>query len=362
MQNKLRIALILVITFLFSSFGYAQIGNVDQLLRAGVADANLLIKEYLSPFGFGFGADLNNGWYSTAKTHQLGGFDLTVMASSAIAPTSDESFDLNDLPLQNMQLSNANANSVTPTIVGDDTPGPEVDVVLANPLTGQDEVVGSFQMPEGLGFRYVPSAVVQASIGLVMNTDVMIRFFPETEIDEDIGRFQMFGLGVKHDLKQWIPAASSLPFDLAVMLGYTTFQAESDLELEPDPDAVPTGARYDNQEVEVEAKSFTLNFIASKQFAILTLFGGLGYETSNVDLKLKGNYPVTIIETNPASANFGDEVIEDIVDPVDLSFSGENDLRFNVGFQVRLVFLALHASYTVSSYPVLNAGVGLTFR
>lgn len=362
MQIRLRVTVVALVTLLWSAVGYSQIGNVEDLLRGGVEDANLLIKEYLSPFGVGFGADLNNGWYSTAGTHELGGFDITVMANSAIAPSRAGSFDLSELPLENMRLSNSNVTSIAPTVVGDNEPGPDLEVVAPNPFTGNDEVIGSFQMPEGLGFRYVPSAIVQASVGLVRNTNLMVRFFPEIEINEDIGRFKMIGFGVKHELNQWIPTTGPLPVDLAVMAGFTSFQAESDLALEPDLNAVQTGANYDDQQVNLKATSFTFNFLASKQFSVLTLFGSMGFGTSNVDLNLKGNYPVTVIETDPASADFGEKVIEDFVDPVNLSFSGENNVRANFGFQLKLAVLAFHASYTVASYPVVNAGLGFSIR
>ncbi|MEX2585466.1 MAG: DUF6588 family protein, partial [Balneolaceae bacterium] len=36
----------------------AQIGDAGEILRAGAADSNLLMENYLKPFGAGFGADL----------------------------------------------------------------------------------------------------------------------------------------------------------------------------------------------------------------------------------------------------------------------------------------------------------------
>lgn len=362
MYRALRIILLLIGTFGYTNFGYAQIDNVEDLMRGGLDDANLLLREYLAPFGKGFGADLNNGWFNTARPHKFLGFDITVTASAAIAPTSDETFDISNLALQNLRLTDPNAEPKTPTIVGDDEPGPELDLVLNNPSTGQDSVITTFEMPQGIGFRYVPSPMIQASLGIFANTEVMLRFFPEIEVSKKVGSLKLFGLGVKHDLNQWIPGGGMLPIDLSIMAGYTIFQAESDLSLEPDPDLTPTGATYDDQKVKLKATSFTLNLLISKQFAILTLFGGLGFETSSVDLRLSGTYPVTIFEDDPTSPNFGQEVIEDLKDPVNISMDGANTMRANVGFQLKLVFLTLHGSYTFSNYPVATAGIGINVR
>ncbi len=360
MNYKVK-SLVLVHLFgLLISSGSAQIGNLGDLLRGGVDDAQTLVKAYLEPFGNGFGADLNSSWATSARTHQFLGFDLTVSGNFAFAPESDRTFNVGTLGLQNMRLASGE-NPVAPTVVGDDTPGPQVDVVLDNPFTGVEEVVASFRLPEGVGFRYVPSPMIQASVGVFANTDIMLRYFPEVNIDSDVGRIRMVGIGAKHQLTGW-PFTGTLPFDLAVMFGITQFQAEADLNIEPDQNAVSTGASYDFQQVDVEANSFTFGVIASRKLAIFTLFGGVGIERSSLDIKLEGRFPVTLIETNLASPNFGQLIIEDFEDPVNISFTGANSVRAHVGLQLELLIARLYGTYVLSDYPVASVGVGFTFR
>ncbi len=363
MSKTQKALLSFLLLALARSSGYAQISNVEDLIRANVADANLLVEQYISPFGRGFGAGLSNGWFNTARPHKFLGFDITVTGNAAVAPVGDQTFDLNALGLQNMRLVNPAADPNVPTVVGEDVPGPEVEVFLNNPVTGQDEVIGTFELPQGIGFRYVPSPMVQASVGLFANTEVMIRYLPEVEVSEDVGSLKLFGIGVKHSLNQWLALGAAFPVDLSIMAGYTTFQAKSgELDVEPDAQAIPSGASYDGQEVEIEARSYTVNLLISKSFSILTLFGGVGIESSNVDTKLKGTYPLTVFEDDITSPNFGQQIVEDVTDPVDISVDGVNKGRAVAGFRLQLTVLALHGSYTFSKYPVATVGLGISIR
>ena len=88
----------------------------------------------------------------------------------------------------------------------------------------------------------------------------------------------------------------------------------------------------------------------------------VGIESSDVNLKLKGTYPVTLIDDNPGSSSFGGPAIQDFEDLIDLSFDDPNDTRANVGVQLHLGVLAIHGSYTFAKYPGVNVGAGINIR
>ena len=48
------------------------------------------------------GDGLNNGWYNSAKTHKLFGFDFNISVSAIQIPKSETTFDLNTLGLTNL--------------------------------------------------------------------------------------------------------------------------------------------------------------------------------------------------------------------------------------------------------------------
>ena len=356
MNNQLKLIIFVICTFGSYIPCFAQLDNVEDLIRGGVADAEILAEQYLAPVGKGFGADLNNGWYTTAKPHKFLGFDITLVTSTAFAPPADKTFDISKLNLQNLRLAD-DTNSITPTIVGDDTEGPNIELRL--PFNNTDSLISEFNMPQGIGFRAIPSAMLQGALGVGKNTEVIFRFLPDIEFNDDLGSLQMLGLGVKHDLKQWLPAGMLLPFDLSLLAGYTNFSASTkDITLEPDANAIQTdlSASYDNQELEIASDAFTLNLLLSRKFSAFTLFGGVGFETSSFDIRLKGTYPITTLDQT------GQRIIENLNNPIDISLDGANTLRATAGFRLNFLFMNLYSSYTLADYSAITLGLGFGAR
>jgi len=57
----------------------------------------------------------------------------------------------------------------------------------------------------------------------------------------------LWGVGVKHDLKQWIPVVKSIPIlNLAIMYGYTNVNFHSGLKPLTPEFAESTGPDYDS--------------------------------------------------------------------------------------------------------------------
>ena len=51
-----------------------------------------------------------------------------------------------------------------------------------------------------------------------------------------------------------------------------------------------------------------------------------------------------------------------VTNPVDLKFDGGSTPRLNVGLQIKLLILTIHAEYALQKYQTLTAGVGLSIR
>ncbi len=256
------------------------------------------------------------------------------------------------------------------TAFGEDVQGPEMGVFGTNPFTGLREEITRFTMPEGTGYPYVPAPMIQGTVGIIKDTDISIRYMPTVTV-EDINT-SLFGFGVKHGLNQWLPGGSVLPVDLSVQLGYTNLNSDFGFEVNPEEGQdiynpyAGNPSLWDDQALELEASGFTGNLLVGKNLPIISVYGGIGFQTSSMTLKSPGSYPVTVFneDFNPAdsSEETREKIIERLDEPIDLSFDGSNSIHAMAGFRLRLAILTVSGSYTLSNYPVANIGVGISFR
>ncbi len=333
----------------------AQIGDIGEVLRAGAEDATILTKEYLRPFPTGFGTGLNAGWTESAAPKKTLGFSLQIRPSLAFVPTENQSFDISSLNLQKIEVA-AGENPVTPTIAGENTIGTEL-VVREN---GNE--IARFNMPQGSGFSAVPAPIVQASLGLIKGTDVTVRFFPETEI-EDYGNVGLIGGAIKHDITQWLPASAVIPVDISVMLGFNSMTVNANLDVpsqgvrNPNDPSLTSNPNPDfsEQVLETQFNSFVMNALVGKSLPLISVYGGVGYQTASLDLDITGDYPVN---TDVAGQTFYNVVS----DPVSFGLDSESSVHLLGGFRFRLGVLAFYGEATLANYFTANAGIGISFR
>ena len=258
-------------------------------MAGGPDDAKLLLEPYIAPAVNAFGAALGGGWYNNAEPHKLGGFDITFTSNIAIIPGKYEKFAIDDSKLTTLKLADQ-ADNITPTIAGDNTEGPQ----MVYNVEGYTQ--NAFRMPKGLNTNYVPTPMVQAGIGLIKGTEVMVRYMPNiSSRGNEIG---FWGIGGKHDLKQWIPGLKKLPaLQLSVMYGYTKLHANIDINITPDEigaGGLPgsTSSAWDNQWMTLITQSHTANLVVSGNFPVICVYGGIGFVSSKTNLKLEGDYPI----------------------------------------------------------------------
>lgn len=380
---------LITLAFLLSFGSLKAQDDIVQFLNAGIDDAEILFTEYLRPFGAGFGTGMTGGWYNTGKPHKLLGFDLTVTANIATIPTSAETFNLEALNSQFSSIQAVPGTDAAPTIFG---PG-ETDARLMYNITidpgipgiGDVSYTNELPAPPGIGLKddgvvpmyAVPVPMVQLGLGLIKNTELNFRFFPKTELG-DMGELGLWGIGVKHDVLQWLPIVDKIPVDVSIQGGYSKFTSLfTAIEYNPvandgNPgymaDVVNELTRtidYDDQNMELTVKGFTMNAIVSKKLAILTLYGSLGFYSSNFGIYLNGDYPIPAPEfnndvTNPAVVLVArDENIQ--TDPFAIEIK-ETNFRAGAGFRLKLAVITLHADYFIQEYPMLTVGFGISVR
>ncbi|MBC8003835.1 MAG: hypothetical protein H7X84_00060, partial [Verrucomicrobia bacterium] len=337
---------LLVLLSFCSLMAFSQ-SEVVEFLKVGKEDANKFAKAYLQPYAFALGEGLNNGWYSTAETHHLWGFDFTVGLSAIQVPEGSKSFDLNTLGLSKRVKVNS-GSSIAPTVAGADSPGPLVTVV-----DQQGNRIVEFNSPQGTGLDIVPVPMVQVGFGLIPHTDLIGRFVPEMKYDNngDEMKIGLWGLGVKHNFKEWIPVIKSLPFDASLFASYSEVNGQSELsftaaDYNPDPNIDVSFQNVDDQSLQMKTKTSKIGLIVSKKFSILTVFGAIGQSSSKSTVDMLGTYPVIA-----TASGGGYEITQKgaLKDPIDLEFDTSN-LSLEAGLRIKLAVLSLFGSINKSEY------------
>lgn len=344
---------------------FAQLGNVGNILQSSAEDANVLVGEYLKPFGSGFGAGLNSGWTNTARPHKKLGFDITISSGLAVVPASDKTFDVTQIGLQELELDSGPSNLQT---INGESGAPTSTLAAFETINGQRQKLFEFDMPSGTGFGYVPAPEIKAGVGLIKDTELMVRYVPKVDVS-DYGTFNQYGFGVKHGINQWLPGGSLLPVDISVMAGYTNQVVSSGFRLtgedviaDPNNTENPYANQpetWDGQKIEIDTEAFTVNALVGKTLPIISVYGGVGYEVSNMSIGTPGTYP-TIEQNEPNSQE--PLTVATIEEPIGLDIEGKNGIHALAGFRLKFTVFHISASYKLSNYSTLNAGFGISFR
>lgn len=328
------------------------------MLSGSIDDGAKLMQAYIKPYANAFGADLNGGWYNTAKPHKLLGFDLTASISAAFVPSSDKTFDASKLGLTGTVSP---ANSTSPTVAGSKDQGQTITYSSVGGL--------SYKTPGGANWGIIPAPMFKLGVGLVKETDISIRYVPTLTFGS-YGSTSLWGVGLKHSIKQWIPGIKMAPFfHLSAFLGYTKMTSNVNINFGPAdfnslmPSANQltdaTNGACKDQKMELIFKGFTANILASFDLPVVTFYGGVGLASTSANLKLAGYYPVPNVASNPTQ-------LVAKSDPIDIKMSNSSGSvtkpRLNAGIKFKMAIITIHFDYTLANYSVVTAGLGISFR
>jgi hypothetical protein len=366
--RSIQAGMILFFITIMPAFG--QVEDIGLMLTGGVDDAEQMLTEYLRPFANALGANINGGWYNTAKVHNLGGFDITFTASVAFVPDDHKTYDLSQLTLAALYDDN-----IANTVAGGKDIGPELSYqqdILGNPVTYLQ-----YDHPAGTGVDFIPSPMINAAVGLPKGFEIMGRYMPTVNIG-DIAKAGIWGVGFKHDVKQWIPVLTRIPvLNLSVMYGYTNIKVNTELtSITPDmigaTDLTTDNVSFDDQNFDVVTQGHTANALVSANLPVVCFYGGVGVSITQTNLKLNGYYPVPTIITDPSDPNFDPSltpVVRDedaIKHPIDVEIKnqdgGTTKPRLNAGVRFKFAVITLHVDYTWANYSVATAGIGVNIR
>ncbi len=306
---------------------------------AADGDASTYVEHYLSPAINGLMYDLNSGWYSRSKTHKKFGFDVSFSASIAFIPDDEKYFQFLSSEYDNLTLQGGNA--LLPTVAGDDSNAVLETEVLGvslpiNALDGYgDDWLKEFFIPIS-----IPTPMIQAGFGLPFKTDIKLRFFPNTE-REGIA-FNLFGLGLKHNISQHFTKSDSDFFTISALGAFT----KTNVTYTPNNAGIPG----DNQALDINIQAYTAQAIAGINLKLVNFYLGVGYVGGTTDLGVNGSYIF-----NNGVSDFT------VTDPIDLNFE-MTGFKTTIGTRFNLGPVKIFGDYSFQKYPGITAGIAVSMH
>ena len=270
-------------------------------------------RGFMQPLADAFTANLNSGWYRTARSKKLGVQVYVGLSTfAAVIPDNKKTFTAvvdQEFAQFSDQIDENGNFSGAPTLFG------STEAVTIQGAGGTE-----YSFPGGLGVDVLPFAVPQLSIGSVFHTDVSFRYVPTINAGEDVGDVDLFGFGIRHGIGQYIPLFPD-KIDLALAYYRTSFTVGEIVEA--------------NASMITVQGSFTVPFI--------TAYGGLSYEMGDMSI----GYTFSEGEADEEEIRFD-------LDP-------GNNIRLTLGAALRLGPFRLNGEYNISDQPVASIGIGFAF-
>lgn len=365
-----------IFTFLtiLGAFSFNQ--SFAQLTQFRLGDLNDYVNAYTEPFAVAMPVGLSGGWAHTAKVHNTLGFDLTFSASLVKIPATASTFEANSVSLP---AGATFSESVVPTLRADDsfTPG-NINIPLS---AGEGLPSTSLTFPafKGLNLGSSVAGAIQLGVGLPKGTEVKVRFIPDLsatannlipeDTDISLEKTNLWGVGVKHDIKQWIPVVSKVPFlELSGLVSYTKFQtgfSGADLAVTPSSMNITNGELinqpelWDDQTFKMNASAFSGAILAGASIPVFQPFIGLGFNSGKFESGFYGTYPVVDVVANGTEAQL--EVNETEPDPLIIEQKNTN-FNFMAGARLKLGPIVFHYAYTLQEYNMQTFGFAVTIR
>lgn len=321
----------------------------------GSDDASTLLQNYLNPVMKGLMSSMNGGWYSTAKSHKKFGFDITIGLNAAFTPDKDKVFEF--IADDYNFISPADGGTSIPTVLGKDDTSTTFNVSM--PYQVGNFKAGSFELPGGIAkdlpATAIPTPFVQVGLGLPFKTTIKLRYVPKVNFSSKVNA-RLIGVGLQHDLTQYLGLVGKLPFSVSVLGAYTTSRVDYEIKNGDLSSQISTS----NGGAQFKLNIWTVQALGSLDFQIVTLYGGVGLNGGNSTFNINGDYDLTYQVQSADGTNQG-SMVDSISDPVSLKFKSTG-ARATLGARLNLPFLKIFADYTLQEYNTATLGVAFSFR
>lgn len=239
-----------------------------------ITDAIFFTDKYITPATDAAVYQAASGWVNTPKKATLWNVTLSLHGNVFFVPKSDRSFFLSNSDLSFFKINQEGVESaLTPSTLGSDQ-----YVELIGELNGSPV---SLRTPEGIDREVVFYPYLQAAVGLWHGTEIIGKFSPMIKLKNV--DYQVYGLGVKHNLSQYFSGLEKRNLHLSVLAAYS----KEDLTVNfLDVETVYGNLGLNALNSLIDTWQFQVN--ASKEFKKFEFSLGLIMNTSEFEYKVNG--------------------------------------------------------------------------
>lgn len=176
-----------------------------------VDDALWYADQFISPATDAAVYQASSGWIATPQKAKLWEGNVSLHTNIFFVPKSSRSFAIKNADFAFLEIENTSSATV-PTAIGNDD-----QVYVVGSFTDVPNGDIRIKTPEGLDAETVIYPYVQASLGLWQGTEILVKYSYNVKLKK--GHYQVYGLGIKHNLSQYVKSLENKNIYLSIFAG-----------------------------------------------------------------------------------------------------------------------------------------------
>ena len=260
---------------LFSNISFSQTPHEVEDLGYLINDALFFCNKYITPAADAAIYQATSGWMSSPKKRKLWDVTLGFHANAFLVPKQDRKFVINNSDFTFFHIENTSINSATlPTALGNNDQIYLVGQIGTSPVR--------LKTPEGVNEEIVLYSHFSGSVALWFGTELAVKYAPKTDLKK--GDYQVYGIGVKHNLDQYFKALQAKKINLAGLVCYSNENISFDF-IDPQTSIGSLGINR----ISGLVGTWQLQFNASKEYKRFEIASGIIVNVSDVKYKFTGD-------------------------------------------------------------------------
>ena len=298
--------------FGFINNGSAQTAAQFEQIGYLLEDALLYSKQYLVPATDAAVYQASSAWINSAKKKENWKINIGIHGNMFFVPNSDRSFTISNSDFKFLKLEGTETTAVVPTAIGNDDA-----YYLVGDLDGQQV---RLKTPKGVNQETINYPYLDVSVALPSGTELIGRFSTKTNLKR--GYYQVYGVGLKHNISQYFPSLEPKNIHISAM----SFYSNEDISF----DFLDVNTSYGNlgiNNLNGIVDTFHYQLSVSKEIKKFEILGSFIVNTSMFNYVVSGNTGA-IEEVFPAQ-----KIINQLLDTIEkrkTNYIGEIAVNYNL--------------------------------